>query len=64
MYQLMLPEGADEALERLLARETWCPRHPGEPLEGWDCQLCRIEQLPQRQAAELHRPYREGPLAR
>jgi hypothetical protein len=60
MYQLTLPEGADEALQRLLDRETWCPRHVGTTLDGFECELCRIEQLPQRQAAELHRPYREG----
>ena len=64
MYQLMLPEGADEALERLLARETWCPRHPGTTSDGFECELCRVEQLPLRQAAELYRPYRDGLGAR
>jgi hypothetical protein len=53
MHQLMLPEGADAELERLLARET-CPRHPGTTLDGYDCELCRIERMPEpvRRAAE------------
>ncbi len=46
MYQLTLPEGAEDAIEQLLARQC-CPRHVGTTLDGqMECEVCRVERLP------------------